>query len=145
MAAENVIDWVGIAGIVGTLGGVGLGAFGTYKIQQLQLSHENETRFHDQRMDAYIKFASNINRTVSTWQTGNHDTEAVNDILQSFEEILLIGSSDVCSKATQAHGLVLNLFVRTDRSNIPADDMHKLNLALANFRNAARQELNINL
>ena len=36
------VDWVGIAGIVGTLLGAALGSFVTWKIQSLQLAHEDK-------------------------------------------------------------------------------------------------------
>ena len=42
------VDWVGITSIMGTLGGLVVGAVTTYMMQKNQQEHTDKTRFNDQ-------------------------------------------------------------------------------------------------
>ena len=56
MAQALITLFVAIAGIAGTLLGTLIGATVTLWIQKRQLDHENQTRFHEERLKVYADF-----------------------------------------------------------------------------------------
>jgi hypothetical protein len=105
--AETGIDWVGLAGILGTilgtLGGVIVGAFGAWKIQQKQLQHADETRFQEQRMEAYTDFVASITKTLGLLKFEVWDTEASMLALTTYDIIKMIGSPETVEWAEKVH------------------------------------------
>ena len=137
------IDWIAITGILGTLGGVIVGAITTYKIQDNQIKHTNETRFHDQRLDAYTRYSGNIIKAVSYWYIGGHNAEAVTEAFESFEMIRIVGTKPVFQQAAKLNSIFGKMFACKDKKNIPQESRNQLNTEIAQLAQSARLELKI--
>ena len=42
--------------VLGTVAGTGIGAFVTWKVQERQLQHQDQTRFHERRIVTYAAY-----------------------------------------------------------------------------------------
>ena len=138
---EIGIDWVGVVGILGTLGGVVVGAITTYKIQERQLNHLDETRFHEQRLTAYQNFSASTIQSVSHWKTGGHNADSVNQVFESLELIRLVAGESVGDSAIEVNIVFGEIFALEDKSQIPDELNSRLDQKMIIFNNAARTEL----
>src|SRR6266545_3306929 len=98
---------IDVTAIVGTLLGACLGAYVTWKIQQLQLQHEDRTRFHDRRLTVYAAFNDACQKVVAAIGTSApysvHHAEAV----KTFEMLRLVASQGVTTSATLVYLSIL--------------------------------------
>jgi hypothetical protein len=146
MAVAAGIDWTGIAGIIGTLGGVCVGAFGAWKIQQQQLEHADDTRFQEQRMEAYTDYIEYISRMSVSLKMEEWDNESMEQLSKTYETVMMIGTPETVEQAVRTHEILLSTLgpdpaVRKRKMEEVSED---LNTALAAFRVTARRELRIN-
>lgn len=137
------IDWVGVAGIIGTLGGVIVGAVTTYKIQERKIDHLDETRFHEQRLSAYKSFSAGIIICAAHWKSGGHSQEGFTQIFESMEAIRMVASRAVLDAAVEGHSIFSELLSLEDRRNAPEELYERLNSSMVKFNLAARNELKI--
>lgn len=96
---ENGVDWVAIAdilaGILGTLGGVGVGAFVTWKIQEAQIKHSDATRFQKERLDAYSQYNAAANKTLAGWLSNQPNIDAIDKFITTHERVRLVATDEV--------------------------------------------------
>ena len=104
------VDWVGITGILGTLGGVVVGAFGTWIVQHRQLKHADDTRFQEQRMEAYTNYLIALSRVLAAIKMGDWDNESTNQALSAYEVIEMIGSPETVRLADEVHKILVSTF-----------------------------------
>ena len=132
-------DWIAVAGILGTLGGLIVGAFTTYKIQEWQSRHADATKFQDLRMKAYIQFIDFTNGVRNQRRAGGLNSTG---ILVKFsacsDQIQLIGTDAVVAEVMAVHNLIFDVKSKED-----ANAEEKLDAATARFRVAARAELRV--
>lgn len=100
------VNWIAIAGILGTLGGVLIGSFATYKIQARQLAHEDSTRFHDLRIETYAEFTKRANDVVSYYMQRAYDEQAEVDFEDTIHALRLVGSKKVVRAADAIHKII---------------------------------------
>ncbi len=137
-------DWVAIAGILGTLGGVIVGAVTMYKIQVKQLKHADETRFHDQRLDTYMRFSRNVIRAMSYWRVSIHNSEVVNKTLESLQLINMVGTKSVLMHTNEVNSILVEILeLENKKENIPPQSINQLQEAFGQFCKAARLELKV--
>jgi hypothetical protein len=97
-----------IAGVAGTLLGAIIGACVAIKIQKDQLSHDDETRFHEHRLVVYTNFNTASNRMFSLCWGDQPCTETeILNTAHSLEALRLVASEPVekaalCVKDTLA-------------------------------------------
>ena len=136
-------DVVAIAGIVGTLlgtlGGALIGAFVTSRVQQRQLAHEDETRFHARRLAVYAEFRDACGKVAAAIATGQPYLSDNARAIVSFETLRLVATAPVVEAATLVSGIVLQL---TQAPN-PQALMPQYNINMALLGNAMRQELGV--
>jgi ABC-type lipoprotein release transport system permease subunit len=75
--ATGGFDWVAVFGILGTLSGVTVGAWGTWKIQERNIQYSDESRFQEERLAAYLDFLNATNMAVAAIRNGLDYTEAL--------------------------------------------------------------------
>ena len=145
----DVVAIVGIiAGIVGTLLGAALGAWGAWKVQQRQLEHEDETRFHDRRLAVYAEFNDACGKTMaSRLALGIHSAENMARVLNSFETLRLVASRPVVNAAMPVHAVLVEL-VNPQLTNPQAQALAqslavRFNTDMHALANAMRAELGI--
>ena len=134
-------DVVAIAGILGTLVGAALGAFVTWKIQQLQLKHENETRFHEHRLATYAEFTAAANLIMAGLPFGADVAEHRKTAIRSWETLRIIASAPVINAAALVHA-DLALESRGGIQDVTAFTK-SYNLHVAHLMNAIRAELGV--
>jgi hypothetical protein len=61
-------EWTAVAGILGTLGGTGLGAWISWKIHVRTISAQEAARFHTQRLEAYTAYLGAATEATSHFQ-----------------------------------------------------------------------------
>jgi hypothetical protein len=151
--AETGIDWVGLAGILGTilgtLGGVIVGAFGAWKIQQQQLKHADDTRFQQQRLKAYTDYISSITISLGALKIGEWDKDNMDLFLETYDIVKMIGSHKTVEVAEEVHTAFIPVFVpkQADRqriaNEITQDPSTGLLSHMNRFREEARRELRV--
>ena len=133
-----------LIGILGTLAGVIVGAYGSWKIQERQLEHENRSRFHDLRLAAYAEFSGAVNLVVATAEVSDeHDLKATGRIIETMDKITLIASTEVNQKATVVHAHVRQIISATEKKAKAIELKNQIVKDLAAFNHAARKELDI--
>lgn|GEM_PF-6016241 len=144
---QTPIDFVGIAGILGTLLGTALGAFVTWKIQNLQLAHEDKTRYHERKLAIYADFTQAANEIVAIIAAGNEiilrpkKLEATRREIESFELIRLVASKDVWKVTATIHEQLAKVMKAEQSGSQP--DLNDFNKSVANFVMEARKEIGI--
>ena len=113
------VDWVALMGILGTIAGVVVGSWTTYKIQERQLRHSDETRFQAERLDVYSRYLGATNRAITTWAVGGVDNELVNEVIRCFELLRLIGNKGTVNEAKTASSKNSRQIVCQNRSILP--------------------------
>ena len=144
--AAHSIDVAAIAGIVGTLLGTALGALVAWRIQQSQIKHEDETRFHDRRLAVYAEYNDACGKVfASRLATGAHSLENMARVLTAYETLRLVASKPVAVAAMQVHSIVVQLAVPTLSNGQAAAGAlsPQFNSSLAALGNAMRTELGI--
>jgi len=136
------IDFVAVAGILGTLLGTAIGALVTWKIQERQLLHEDKTRFHDRRLTVYAAFNTACNNIIASFAVDQSFSEIhLPAMFQNFEILRLIASEPVCDVANRVHALVGQAM----RSNISqsSDLVSSFNKEMSNLCLAIRKEVGV--
>ena len=137
------IDWVAIAGVAGTLGGVVIGTLATSPIQKRQLLHADKTRFQDTRLDFYARFSDSANKAVAAWVRHSLNKKASAEFLLCFETIRLMASQPVREFANEVH-IVFGEIQRAAKTEGITDQMiDQFHSAVGRFVNACRAELRI--
>ncbi len=143
------VDWVGIAGIVGTLLGAALGSFVTWKIQSLQLAHEDKTRFHERKLAIYSDFTASASVIIAIKRTDSERilltrlAEAQESEIKNFELLRYVASQNVFKAAISIHGLLTKL---TDAQETISDsESHAFYQTIADFSFEARKELGVDM
>ena len=111
-AATSRLDVVAVAGITGTLLGTALGAWVTWKIQELQLKHEDKTRFHDRRLAIYAEFTDACGKLLSAKEVGAgvpETTEFLGRVVLAWETLRLIASRPVREAARPVHAAMADV------------------------------------
>ena len=133
-------DWTGIAGIIGTLLGAALGAFITWQVQQLQLEHDNRTRFHSRRLEVYATFNDACQRVVAAAGLQYRDDPAFNEFTKTYETLRLVAGPGVIAAATPVHSSVLGAY--QDRAISP-DASTAYNRQMASLCGVMRSEIGV--
>ena len=82
--------------VLGTLGGVCIGAFVTWKIQERQIAHENETRFHERRLDIYAEYLETSSRAIAEFKlAGAMSDNNFSRCANSLQRVRLVASQPV--------------------------------------------------
>jgi hypothetical protein len=140
MAGNELIS---IAGILGTLGGTGLGAWISWKIHVRTITAQEEARFHEQRLEAYTAYVGAANVALSRFSMdGAWDVESRGVTIKQFELIRLVGDRDVVASLLRVHMLLLQA-----QSTVPAGDraamVVRCNAEIGIMVAAIRRELGI--
>ena len=107
------VDWVAIAGIIGTLLGTALGAYVTWRIQKSQIEHEDKVRFHDRRLAIYADFVEASNNAIAKHQAGMDSIEDVRIVARLWESFRLIASEEVVNAAIPVHSAIVEVNSKT--------------------------------
>jgi len=130
--------------LLGSLGGVGIGSFVTWKIQQRQLAAQERTRFHEQRLEIYTQFTGACNQYMSAMQVGPqaaaNATSAHVLLIAAFEKLRMCGSTNVFNAATAVHAICVP--VMTGQANANQVGL-AFNARMAELVVEARKELGI--
>ena len=142
MAADG-IDWVAIVGIIGTLAGVCVGAFVTWKIQERLIKHSDATRFQKDRLDIYAQYTGAANIAVSHLSLHRQNLDASGKFFELFEKVRLVATDEVMRHANLLHAKFAEIQRTGVMPGIPEESLSEFNAIVANFINAARNELRI--
>ncbi len=137
------INWVAIVGIIGTLAGVCVGAFVTWKIQERQFKHSDATRFQKDRLDTYAQYTGAANLAVSYWIVNQQNPDATEKFIDLFERVRLVATDEVMKHANLLHEKFGEIQRLGSETKIPEKNLLEFNLIVGNFVNAARNELRI--
>lgn len=135
--------WVAVFGILGTLIGVCVGAFVTWKIQERQIKHSDATRFQEDGFNIYSQFLAAANNAVSFRNTDLPFINAFSKFLEQIEKVRLIATDDVKQYAYLLNGKFIEINKIPQNSKIPENILNEFNNIVANFVTAARKELRI--
>jgi hypothetical protein len=135
------VDWVAIAGIIGTLAGTALGAYVTWKIQKLQVEHENKVRFHERRLAIYADYTDASNKAFANFQAGIDSGDQIFIAARLWETLRLIASQKVVNAAIPIH-LALNSINFKTVTN-PAEFSNAFNANIVKLIAVMRAEIGI--
>ena len=94
-----MFDWNLLITAITGLGGVAVGGFVTWKIQDKQLTHIDENRFQEQRMAAYSKFVTSSGNIISSDNPHKRIDDLV-ELTKQYELIRLMASDEVSRNAS---------------------------------------------
>lgn len=137
------MELVAVVGILGTLAGVLIGAFTTWKIQERQLKHADATMFHQRRIELYAACSQAANATFSSWAVGMEATELVSQFQRSFESIRFVCSKQVLQKLLEVHNELTAVLLSADKKSKAGELLVSFNAAMFAFQSAARRELGL--
>lgn len=130
--------------LLGSLGGVGIGSFVTWKIQERQLAAQERTRFHEKRLEIYTEFTDACNQYMSAMQVGPQAaaqaTNAQIRLVAVFEKLRMCGSTNVFGAASVVHAICAQ--VMTGQANVNQVNL-AFNTSIAQVVVEARKELGI--
>ena len=111
LVAQSSFNYSALLTMVGTLAGVGIGAYVTWRNLKAQLKHQDETHFHDKRLEVYAKFtaANTIVMVSLLGSQGAPDLKALTAFHDNFEILRLVASTPVLLQAKEVHSLVLQM------------------------------------
>lgn len=106
---------IGVLGILGTISGVIFGYVGALRAVEIQLEHQDRTRFQEQRLDAYTTFLERSTALVAmshharplTGTVAEVFTDTINSFNNSFKRIELSGGSEVRKLTRELHASVV--------------------------------------
>jgi len=125
------------------LGGVAVGGFVTWKIQDRQLKHADESRFQEQRMETYLDFITSANSAfvLLSENRKNEASDCLGDVYRALQKMRLISTKQTTSKI-DAIVAVLN---STDNTGDPDQKLEHFKAVVKDFWDVARKELKIEL
>ena len=140
--------WSVIIAVSGTLLGTALGGYIAFRTNQAQRKHEDRTRFHSVRLDAYAQFMAATSTLYSKLQldattytkldmeTQREILEAKRRLLASHDQITLIATETTAS-AADALLVLVKTWKTADDAAAGIDELVKLRDRL---RSAIREE-----
>lgn len=142
VAEAATFDWNLLITALTGLGGVAVGGFVTWKIQERQLKHIDENRYQEQRMEAYIQMAASSNLVISHKYSGNEEGQKIHalDMIEALQKIQVISTEEV-RKASVAVIEVTRAYT-PDKGN-DSDPGEEYKNTVSNFWQAVRKELKI--
>jgi hypothetical protein len=150
-----------LAVVVAGIGGAAIGAFGSYLAVRAQLAHQDRTRWHADRRQAYgavLKQARELHTQVSRWffvsRVGRDHTTSYEPDPSEFDKVIedadLIVSEDAelsLAALRQAVAETMEMYIRESwaAGDVPvAESAQQLNAtidAIGDFRQAARLDV----
>jgi len=148
MVIEEVaaFDWNLLITALTGLGGVAVGGFVTWKIQDRQLKHADESRFQEQRMSVYTGIHKSSNVIMAKYTVGN--VEGVSVDLDQFYDFAgqahLVSTKDTFEKVHEIIQLINSIQLKKGLMDDPEKAV-KFRKALNDFLVSARKELKIDI
>lgn len=120
-----------------------MGGFVTWKIQDRQLKHADESRFQEQRMETYLDFITSANSAfvLLSENRKNEASDCLGDVYRALQKMRLISTKQTTSKI-DAIVAVLN---STDNTGDPDQKLEHFKAVVKDFWDVARKELKIEL
>lgn len=139
-----MFDWNLLITILAGLGGVMVGGFVTWKIQDRKLKHVDENRFQEQRMKVYMQMIDAGNKALAKYAQGKTaDAHVeVEKFFNAYQQTQLISSSETYEKASD----VFNAFraLQTNKKFIGSEKIPtEYSDSVKPFIRSARKELKI--
>jgi len=150
MVIEEVaaFDWNLLITALTGLGGVAVGGFVTWKIQDRQLKHVDENRFQEERMGVYGSFMHSANILTTKYKMGFTLPADIDDyaeeLMNSYKKIHLIASVEILDKAKYLYSAVAD--IQRNPSLLLDEKTKKLySQTVDEFVIAVRKELKIDI
>ena len=135
------VNWAAIAGVVGALVGVVIGAVTTWKSQELRLRHDDLTRFHKEKLMLYAEYSHCANKAFSAWAVGNRDNESIDSCLALFEQLRFVASQKVLAKVNAVQQ-ALDPVIHAAGTAVRKEDVSaRFNAAMHDLQQEGRREL----
>ena len=143
---QAMFDWNLLITALTGLGGVAVGGFVTWKIQERQLKHIDENRFQEQRMAVYQDFITAANVLIAKYSVGHtHEIDGYAEkFMNVFQKIHLVASDETLEQASYLFRMVRDM---QDNNALAADVkvIKKYNDMSGQFMRKARKELKIEI
>ncbi len=139
-------DWNLLITVLAGLGGVAVGGFVTWKIQERQLKHVDDNRFQEQRMMVYVNYMSNATKALSQYNSNSNFSGALDKYTDAYENVKIIASKKTLLSADEHFKLTLKIFREKNNTKNEKTIMNQSKqymVLLNNFTDCVRKELKI--
>ncbi|MEM6483638.1 MAG: hypothetical protein AAF662_01450 [Pseudomonadota bacterium] len=132
-----------VVSTLGTLAGLVVGSYATYKIQERRLRHTDATQFQEKRIEIYAQFLDSANTAIAQLVKNIDASAHQRRFLLCFETVRLIASEPVRDAANAVHfafGKISNASTPHAMEELIDQSFH---LAVAKFVGETRKELRV--